>query len=93
MIMTDLYLKILDADGVPQANDMYRYNRYFKMRDELVERLNELGVANLKEMDKKMEGVFKYTTSQVLSDLSFEVEDKYAFASVVQELWDAKGKH
>lgn len=92
-MMTDLYLNILNADGIPQANEMYRYNRYFQLREELVKRLNELGVATLKELDEKMEGVYKYTTSQVTNDLAFGGIDEYKLHAVVQELWDAKGRH
>lgn len=91
-LMTGLYLEILDEEGKPSANELYKYNRLFKMREELVKALADLGYKNLKELERGYRGVYKYSVANTLSEVNQSLMNK-DIDVLVKEMWDARGKH
>ena len=48
------------ADGVIRPNDLYRYNRYFQVKNNLNERLKRLGLSEDKIYKRKLSAKIKY---------------------------------
>lgn len=91
--MTDVYLTILAEGGDTLINNLYRYNRYFTMRDKINKRLNTLGADSLKEISRGMMDMYKWTAATVLSSSGFEVNSKKDLDRVLKTLWEANGKN
>lgn len=83
-----LYLRLLDEGEDTIANNLYRFNRYYHLREQLNRKLNKLGAKQLKELSPQMENMYKWTSSQVLSSLGFEVAEKKELDIVAKSMWD-----
>lgn len=83
-----LYLRILEEGDETLPNNLYRYNRYYHLREQVNRKLTKLGARQLKELTKEMEGMYKYTSSQVLSSLGFEVGNEKELQLVAKSMWD-----
>lgn len=58
--MRSLYLEILNQskDGEVKINDLYRYNRYWEVKNDINRRLQAMGQKEIKIMDKNLVGMY-----------------------------------
>lgn len=94
------------ADGVIKPNDLYRYNRYFQVKNNLNERLKRLGLSEDKIYRRKFMNTYfdtqdmlsEYVTyltkqPQMKSTSSFTMEQQNAAEKVLESIWCSDGKH
>lgn len=94
------------ADGVIRPNDLYRYNRYFQVKNNLNERLKRLGLSEDKIYRRKFMNTY-FDTQDMLSEYvayltkqpqmkptnSFTMEQQNAAEKVLESIWCSDGKH
>ena len=94
------------ADGVIKPNDLYRYNRYFQVKNNLNERLKRLGFSEDKIYRRKFMNTY-FDTQDMLSEYvayltkqpqmkstnSFTMEQQNAAEKVLESIWCSDGKH
>ena len=94
------------ADGVIRPNDLYRYNRYFQVKNNLNERLKRLGFSEDKIYRRKFMNTY-FDTQDMLSEYvayltkqpqmkstnSFTMEQQNAAEKVLESIWCSDGKH
>lgn len=94
------------ADGVIKPNDLYRYNRYFQVKNNLNERLKRLGLSEDKIYRRKFMNTY-FDTQDMLSEYvayltkqpqmkttsSFTMEQQKAAEKVLESIWCSDGKH
>ena len=94
------------ADGVIKPNDLYRYNRYFQVKNNLNERLKRLGLSEDKIYRRKFMNTY-FDTQDMLSEYvayltkqpqmkstsSFTMEQQNAAEKVLESIWCSDGKH
>lgn len=94
------------ADGVIRPNDLYRYNRYFQVKNNLNERLKRLGLSEDKIYRRKFMNTY-FDTQEMLSEYvayltkqpqmkstnSFTMEQQNAAEKVLESIWCSDGKH
>ena len=94
------------ADGVIRPNDLYRYNRYFQVKNKLNERLKRLGLSEDKIYRRKFMNTY-FDTQDMLSEYvaqltkqpqmkstnSFTMEQQNAAEKVLESIWCSDGKH
>ena len=94
------------ADGVIRPNDLYRYNRYFQVKNNLNERLKRLGLSEDKIYRRKFMNTY-FDTQDMLSEYvayltkqpqmkstnSFTMEQQNAAEKVLASIWCSDGKH
>lgn len=97
--MVDLYDKLVAeaADGVIRPNDMYKFNRYFELRNKINRNLTALGMAEVKiyhkellEMYEKVQEIISQEAPHIYSNI---VLDDKAVEKVLDSVWCADGKH
>ena len=104
----DLWAKLQkeSADGVIKPNDLYRYNRYFQVKNNLNERLKRLGLSEDKIYRRKFMNTY-FDTQDMLSEYvayltkqpqmkstnSFTMEQQNAAEKVLESIWCSDGKH
>lgn len=106
--ISDLWDKIQKESetGVVKPNDLYRYNRYYQMKNQLNERIRRLGNSEQKIYRKKfMDNYFftqdlldeyvAYLTQQptMKETIGFTMEQSKAAEKVLESIWCADGKH
>ena len=94
------------VDGVIRPNDLYRYNRYFQVKNNLNERLKRLGLSEDKIYRRKFMNTY-FDTQDMLSEYvayltkqpqmkstnSFTMEQQNAAEKVLESIWCSDGKH
>ena len=94
------------ADGVIKPNDLYRYSRYFQVKNNLNERLKRLGLSEDKIYRRKFMNTY-FDTQDMLSEYvayltkqpqmkstnSFTMEQQNAAEKVLESIWCSDGKH
>ena len=94
------------ADGVIKPNDLYRYNRYYQVKNNLNERLKRLGLSEDKIYRRKFMNTY-FDTQDMLSEYvayltkqpqmkstnSFTMEQQNAAEKVLESIWCSDGKH
>ena len=94
------------ADGVIRPNNLYRYNRYFQVKNNLNERLKRLGLSEDKIYRRKFMNTY-FDTQDMLSEYvayltkqpqmkstnSFTMEQQNAAEKVLESIWCSDGKH
>ena len=94
------------ADGVIRPNDLYRYNRYFQVKNNLNEKLKRLGLSEDKIYRRKFMNTY-FDTQDMLSEYvayltkqpqmkstnSFTMEQQNAAEKVLESIWCSDGKH
>ena len=94
------------ADGVIRPNDLYRYNRYYQVKNNLNERLKRLGLSEDKIYRRKFMNTY-FDTQDMLSEYvayltkqpqmkstnSFTMEQQNAAEKVLESIWCSDGKH
>ena len=83
-----LYLRILEEGTETIPNNLYRYNRYYHLRQQMGNKLRTLGGKSIREMSKEAEQMYKWTSSRVLSSLGFEVKGNKELLLVAKSMWD-----
>ena len=87
--MINLYEKLLSEAGEDiLASHLYMYNRYYHLRERTNSRLNKLGANLLKELEQGMQGMYIWTSSQVLDSLQYELTNEETMKTVVQAMWN-----
>lgn len=83
-----LYLRLLDEGEDTLANNLYRYNRYYQLRERINLRLKELGADTLEELCKGMKDMYVWTSTNALNDIGFETPSSLGLRGVAESLWD-----
>ena len=92
--MEQLYDKITSADGKINPNDLYRYNRYFELRNNLNVELNALGAKEVEVLNAKLLQLYEVTSKAVGNalDITYAIPNKAA-EDAVKAIWCSDGKH
>lgn len=72
--MGNLYLDILNSNGEIRINELYKYNRFYKMRENIATKVNELGVVQLDILNEGFDNMYHYcltNTSETLAEFDF----------------------
>lgn len=91
-----LYDEILiaGADGSLLVSDLYKYNRYYDMINNLNKELTKLGSAEIKITEEKLLNMYNYTSKAVANSINFSSGVNPATAErAINALWCADGKH
>ena len=94
--VSSLYDEILkeSANGEIKINDLYRYNRFFAIKNRINKRLQELGARQIEITDNKLLEMY-YRTQELVDDslsLTFSSDSLENAKAVVNEIWCADGK-
>ena len=81
ILITDLYLDILNSDGEPTLNELYRFNRFYKMRQSMNQKLNLLNEFTISQLTSEIDNLF------------INEPNKKQVDTVLKELWDANTKN
>lgn len=90
ILITDLYLDILNSDGEPTLNELYRFNRFYKMRQSMNQRLNLLNEFTISQLTQEIDNLYKNTSKIVIDNLFM---NEAQVDTVLKELWDANTKN
>ena len=99
--ISDLYDKLLkDSEGeTVKPNDLYKYNRYFEVRNRLNQHLTLLGGKEIEldkkefiDMYKKVQNIIKDTVPFDKGSI-FVLEQEAGAKKVLESIWCADGKH
>lgn len=93
ILITDLYLDILNSDGEPTLNELYRFNRFYKMRQYMSQKLNFLNEFTISQLITEIDNLYKYTSKIVIDNLFINEPNKEQVDTVLKELWDANTKN
>ena len=94
--LLDLYDEIITAsnDGTLLASDLYRYNRYYQMMNQLNQEMTRLGGEEIKITEQKLLDMYNITAAQVGNSLNFAIGVNADTAKkAVESIWCADGKH
>lgn len=91
--LVDVFLTILSSGEEVQINELYKYNRLYNLRLAINERLTELGKDILKELNPKMENIYKITSAQAFDSIGFLIADRVEAEYIAKSLWEANGKY
>ena len=69
ILITDLYLDILNADGEPTLNELYKFNRFYKLRQSMNHKLNLLNEFTISQLITEIDNLYKYTSKIVIDNL------------------------
>lgn len=90
ILITDLYLDILNSDGEPTLNELYRFNRFYKMRQSMNQKLNLLNEFTISQLTSEIDNLYRNTSKIVIDNLFM---NKAQVDTVLKELWDANTKN
>ena len=76
ILITDLYLDILNSDGEPTLNELYRFNRFYKMRQSMNHKLNLLNEFPISQLITEIDNLYKYTSKIVIDNLFINEPNK-----------------
>lgn len=93
ILITDLYLDILNSDGEPTLNELYRFNRFYKMRQSMNQRLNLLNEFTISQLTSEIDNLYKNTSKIVIGTLFTNEPNSAQVDTVLKELWDANTKN
>ena len=93
ILITDLYLDILNSDGEPTLNELYRFNRFYKMRQSMNQRLNLLNEFTISQLTSEIDNLYKNTSKIVIGTLFTNEPNTTQVDTVLKELWDANTKN
>ena len=94
--MTALYNEILasSANGTLLASDLYKYNRYYEMLNNLNGNLQKLGFQELSIGEKYLTAMYNENCLQLDKELGFSVPiDERALKSCINAVWCPDGKN
>ena len=78
-------------------NDLYKYNRYFELMNNLNQRLVKLGGSEIKIMDERListfENVQDIITKTLPAAISFSSVSPGTVDQVIKKVWCADGLH
>lgn len=95
----DLYDKLMAeaAEGKVKPNDLYRYNRYYDMQNNLTKRLLDLGYKeNLflkKELTIFYQGIQDIITKNGIDRVKYSVVSEQQIQKALNAIWCSDGKH
>lgn len=95
----NLYDKLVkeSIDGNIKVNDLYRYNRYFEVVNNLNKKLNVLGQKEIQIDNLNFKDMYKQTCKIVGNNIDKFVYDSFTTdreaKQVLESLWVADGKH
>lgn len=95
------------ADGKVKINDLYKYNRYFELRNQLILKCNELGQNENRVFEEKFTDFYLkinnktndflldigIITPESISGSAFLLEQRRGVEKVLSSIWCADGKH
>ena len=92
---TERLYNTLAAGGEIKVNDLYRYNRYFELKNNLNQQLKALGAREIEITNAQMLRMYDATQKLVGStfDKAFAPLDATRAQSVLDSVWCADGKH
>ena len=93
ILITDLYLDILNSDGEPTLNELYRFNRFYKMRQSMNQKLNLLNEFTISQLTSEIDNLYKNTSKIVIGVLFMNEPNSAQVDTVLKELWDANTKN
>ena len=97
--LTALYDELIKeaADGVIKPNDLYKYNRYFKLHNTINKQLQQLGCAEVeiynKELLRMYDGVQEIITREAPHVIANSTIIPTSGQDVLDSIWCADGKH
>lgn len=97
--MSQLYDELIKeaAGGTIKPNDLYKYDRYFKLHNAINKRLSNLGMAEVeiynKELMRMYEGVQEIITREAPHVIASSIIMPTSGQSVLDAIWCADGKH
>lgn len=97
----DLYDKLLaeSADGIVKISDLYKYNQYFEIMSKLNQKLEELGLEEIKFTDQQLlemytkAGKIIEVEGKALLGVDFIFDDAQAAKKAISSIWCADGKN
>ena len=93
ILITDLYLDILNSDGEPTLNELYKFNRFYKLRQYMSQKLNFLNEFAISQLITEIDNLYKHTSKIVIDNLFINEPNKEQVDTVLKELWDANTKN
>lgn len=90
--MQDLFLHILN-DGEVLVSELYRYNRYYKLRQSINQALQKMGEEELNALNDNAEDLYRWTSSQVFNNVGFDAINEQGGAELLKSMWEANGKY
>ena len=92
----DIVAKEINGDNI-KMNDLYKYNRYFELMNNLNQRLVKLGGSEIKIMDERLvstfENVQEIITKTLPAAISFSSVSPGTVEQVIKKVWCADGLH
>lgn len=84
--MVKLYPLLLDDNTL--ANNYYKYQRYFQLREYINQELSKLGNKELKELEKGLKEMYIYSMKKTLKGLKISANNNKELENVIKSLWD-----
>ena len=91
-LMENFYTRIT-VNGTPTANEMYKYNRYYEMQNDLREIVSNYGKAYWKILDPKFKKLYITNCTHILTTYNLKNMDRQRIEKVAKNLWNANGRH
>lgn len=94
--LIDLYneIQIASADGTLLISDLYRYNRYYDLMNNLNRELNKLGFAEKDIYEAYMTELYTANSSLLSSSLGFSpIVNTHRVTDALNSVWCQDGKH
>lgn len=96
-----LYDKLIKeaADGTIRPNDLYRYNRFFELQNQINSRLQTLGAAELSITDKNLLLMYERVQELIKTDVSgalgrsFILDTPNGARTAIDSIWCYDGEH
>lgn len=91
--LSDLYDQITDANHVPSANELYRYNRYYKTFEYVSNELAKLHSKFFRTIDPDFEKLYRDTVENTIYAIEQDYFDSKAAKQVSDNLWKTSRKN
>ena len=84
--MVKLYPLLLDDNTI--ANNYYRFERYYELRNRINKELSKLGNKELEELEKGLKEMYIYSMKKTLKGLKISTNNNKELENVIKSLWD-----
>lgn len=85
--MLRLWHEILDPDGVPSANELYRFNRLYKTFEQINKELDRLHSDFFKTIDPEFQKLYENMVKDTMYAIEQDYFDKERAETVANNLW------
>lgn len=87
-------IMVSSADGTLLVSDLYKYNRYYDLQNNLNRNLRSLGEAEIALLDDRLTNMYNANSMLIGKNLGFMTTvDSRAVKSAINAIWCGDGKH